>query len=126
MHITNWLKTHKPIDWKWIAIFILLFELAKRKLVLLILIFAGIASYPNQIDYKPIMAKAGDTIGTAYETAMTKLYEIGLKFGESLYPHNILACQIINYSMILILFSIIFFIVTYIINVIMYKKRGME
>jgi len=123
MGITNWLKTHKPIDWKWIAIFILFFELVKKKLVWLILVFAGIASYPNQIDYKPIMAKAGDTIGIAYETAMTKLYEIGLRIGESLYPNNILVCKLINYSMMLVLVSIIFLMVIYIINVIMYNKK---
>lgn len=124
MELTNWLKNHKPIDFdfKWFIIFILIFMLIKRTLILLIFVFNGIAAYPTKIDYKPIFEKAGNTIGAAYETAMTGLYESGFRIGELLYPHNLLICKLISYSIILILFVVIVWFVVYFINTIMYKK----
>ena len=122
MGITNWLKNHKPIDFKWMIIFVLIYMLIKRTLALLILVLVGVATYPTNIDYKPIFEKAGNTIGAAYETAMTGLYESGLRIGESLYPNNLLICKLINYSITLILFVAIVCSVVYVINVIMYQK----
>jgi len=123
MGITNWLKTHKPIDWKWILIFVLIFQSIKRTLVWIFIVLTGVATYPSQIDYKPIFERAGGNIGNAYETALNRLYESGLRIGESLYPNNMLVCKLINYSMMLVLVSIIFLMVIHIINIIMYNKK---
>ena len=126
MGITNWLKTHKPIDFKLFIIIGLIFMLLKRTLVWLSLVMVGIAAYPKQIDYKIIFEKAGNTIGVAYEKAMIQLYEAGFRIGEQWYPQNVILVRTIYFSISIAIIVFVVFIIVYFINVIMYKNKEVK
>lgn len=120
--IINWFKYHKPVDWKWMIIIILLIELFKARVALFFMFILGFVTYPHEIDYKPIFQRAGDRIGEVYNAAMIKLYEAGINLGSQLHPHNVWLGMLINYGIVAIMITLIFCLLVYIVNVIVYKK----
>ena len=84
MKLIEWLKTHKPLDFRYIIIICLLLKIFYRDLIWFTMLLVGFTSYPSKIDYIPIFEKAGNKIASAYTSAMTKLYEAGFNLGESL------------------------------------------
>jgi len=123
MDIINWLKNHKPPDYRLIIIFMLGLMLIRKEMMLFVIVLAGMSVYPNQIDYKPIMEKAGNTIGNAYEVGMTKLFEAGMRLGESTYPYNITILKLINYAIFFIAIIGVSYCVVLIVNYMMYKSK---
>ncbi len=120
--IIKWMKNHEPLDWKLIIIIILLIHILKKDLVWFVMIIAGMTSYGYDVDYQPIIDDGSVKIADAYNSAMTTLFELGLKWGETLHPHNLIVVKIINFFIIALVISITLYMLFLIIHMFVYKR----
>jgi len=122
----KWIKTHKPLNWKAIMIFFLLFQLLKdfiKGFMWFQMFLLGFITYPNEIDYVPILEKAGDRIGTAYTSAMTRVYENGFNLAGLLYPHNFWIGNTVIYGSMILIIILMVCVFVWTAHSIMYKKK---
>lgn len=130
-NITNWFRKHKP--WSWKDIFLIVFFLKSYK-TLFFWYIIGLCGFllggEENVDlnkYYDLFREGGQKIGNVYEESMIKIFKIGFDLGDSLGISTsyigLIISNLFYLITILVTLASILFVIIYIINLIMYRKK---
>jgi len=119
--IKKWFICHKPLNFEFIVIIILLLALFRKFFLFSLFFIIGIISYPNKVDYVPIFEKAGERIGEIYANLMSTLYERGYHLGGVIDPYNVAFTTVLLWILKLAMIGFCIWLIVWAINTYVYS-----